>query len=98
MSAPVPPAFQRLPASELEQRLRDAFPEATELSVEDESARHAGHEGAKGGAGHFNVLIRSSRFAGLTPIARHRLVYDAVADWMPARIHALAIDARAEQP
>lgn len=98
MSTPATPAFQRLSADELQRRLRDAFPEASELVVDDDSARHAGHEGAKGGAGHFNVRIRSSRFAGLAPVARHRLVYDAVADWMPVRIHALAIDARTGEP
>jgi BolA protein len=78
---------------ELEARLADAFPEA-EIAVEDDSARHAGHAGAAGGAGHFNVRVVSPRFDGLRMLARHRLVYDAVADWMPHRIHALSIDAR----
>jgi BolA protein len=41
------------------------------------------------------VRIRSARFAGLAPVARHRLVYDALGDWMRQGIHALAIDARA---
>ena len=47
-----------------------------------------------GGAGHFRVRIASARFVGLAPLARHRLVYDSVRDWMPDRIHALSIDAR----
>ena len=80
--------------SEIELRLAAAFPDATEIVVVDDSAAHAGHAGAAGGAGHFRVRIRSGRFAGMTTLARHRLVYDAVADWMPHRIHALSIDAQ----
>lgn len=74
-------------------RLAEAFPDAR-FEVIDESHLHAGHAGAQGGAGHFRVRIASARFAGLTPLARHRLVYDSVRDWMPDRIHALSIDAR----
>ena len=48
------------------------------------------------GAGHFAVTLVSPVFAGLPTVRRHRLVYDAVADWMPHRIHALSI--RAEVP
>jgi BolA protein len=80
--------------AELRQRLADAFPEAAEIAIDDDSAAHAGHAGAAGGAGHFKVRILSPRFAGMPTLARHRLVYDAVADWMPHRIHALSIDAR----
>jgi BolA protein len=79
---------------ELRARLADAFPEAGEIRVDDDSEKHAGHAGAAGGAGHFRVRIVSQRFAALGTLARHRLVYDAVADWMPDRIHALSIDAR----
>ncbi len=79
---------------ELRERLAAAFPEALELAIEDDSAKHAGHAGAAGGAGHFNVRIVSPRVEAMPVVARHRLVYDAVADWMPHRIHALAIDAR----
>jgi BolA family transcriptional regulator, general stress-responsive regulator len=64
-----------------------------ELSVEDESHLHAGHAGAAGGAGHFRIRIVAAAFRGLTPIARHRLVYAALADLMPSEIHALAIEA-----
>lgn len=66
------------------------------LAVEDESARHAGHPGARAG-GHFRVRIVSERFRGLTRIARHRLVYECVAEQLALRaagIHALAIEAR----
>jgi len=73
----------------LERFLR-AFPEAV-IQVEDESHLHVGHAGAAGGAGHFRVRVIDARFNGLQRIARHRLVYDAVSDWMPARVHALNI-------
>ena len=75
------------------ERLAAAFPDAR-FEVIDESHLHAGHAGAQGGAGHFRVRIASARFVGLAPLARHRLVYDSVRDWMPDRIHALSIDAR----
>lgn len=78
--------------SELRTRLLRDFPDAA-IEIVDDSHRHAGHAGSQGGAGHFNVRIRSPRFAGLGTVARHRLVYDAVRDWMPHRIHALSIDA-----
>ncbi len=83
----------------LRARLAEHFPGAT-IEVGDDSHRHAGHAGAAGGAGHFSVRLVSGRFEGLRTVARHRLVYDAVRDWMPQRIHALVIDARtpAEAP
>jgi BolA protein len=64
------------------------------LEVIDDSAAHAGHAGAREGS-HLTVRIVSPRFAGLTRVARHRLVYDALSTLMPQGIHALAIDARA---
>ena len=67
--------------------------EPVELELEDDSAAHAGHAGAREGA-HFNLRIVSARFAGLPRISRHRLVYDALRPWMAEGIHALAIDAR----
>jgi BolA protein len=69
------------------ERFRQAFPEAV-IQVEDESHLHVGHAGAAGGAGHFRVRVIDARFNGLQRIARHRLVYDAVSDWMPAQVHA----------
>lgn len=77
---------------ELHQRLAARLGQAR-IQVEDDSALHAGHAGAVGGAGHFRVRIVSERFAGLSRVARHRLVYDAIADWMPHRVHALAVTA-----
>ena len=64
------------------------------LEVVDDSARHAGHAGARDGRGHFNVDIVSDAFAGLSPIARHRAVYAALGDMMTTDIHALSIRAR----
>ncbi len=66
------------------------------LSIEDDSHRHAGHAGAREG-GHYTVRVRSARFTGLTPIARHRLVYDLLGPLMAHGIHALAIEARAPE-
>ncbi len=83
-------------ASEVEVRLRQAFPDA-QIAVVDDSHRHAGHAGAAGGAGHYNVEISTVAFRGLKPIAQHRLVYDALADWMPHRVHALSIRASLPQ-
>jgi len=65
------------------------------VSVEDESAQHAGHEGAKSGGGHYRVLIVSQRFAGQPLQARHRMVYEALGPLMHKDIHALAIRAYA---
>ena len=63
------------------------------LEIEDESSRHAGHEGAKGGGGHYRLTIVSRRFAGQPIQARHRMVYDALGALMRKEIHALAIKA-----
>ncbi len=65
----------------------------TQLDIEDESHKHAGHAGAREG-GHFRLLIVSPRFAGLSTMQRHRLVYDAVGDLKAAGIHALSIKAK----
>ncbi|TCZ88327.1 BolA family transcriptional regulator [Lysobacter sp. N42] len=64
------------------------------LEVVDDSHRHAGHAGARDGRGHFNVAIVSRRFAGMSPLARHRAVYAALGELMTTDIHALAIVAR----
>ena len=77
----------------IESRLREAL-SPTELQVWDDSDAHKGHAGAAKGGGHFEVLITSDRFSGLRPIARHRLVYDALGDLMHSQIHALSINAK----
>jgi BolA family transcriptional regulator, general stress-responsive regulator len=79
-------------AEELESRLRVALAPA-HIAVSDDSHLHAGHAGAREGR-HFSVSLWSPRFEGLSPLARHRLVYDALGPLGPLGIHALAIDAR----
>jgi BolA family transcriptional regulator, general stress-responsive regulator len=66
----------------------------TALEVIDESAAHAGHAGADGtGSGtHFRVRIASPLFAGKPRVARHRLVYDALQDYLDSGLHALAVE------
>ncbi len=76
-------------------RRRLAPLEPTALDLVDESGRHAGHEGAKSGGGHFRLTIVSARFAGKPVRERHRMVYGALGDLMGREIHALAIAARA---
>lgn len=61
------------------------------LEVADESHLHAGHAGARDGRGHFHVRISSPRFHGLSRLAQHRLVYDALGDLMITDIHAVRI-------
>jgi BolA protein len=63
------------------------------LEIRDDSAKHAGHAGAREG-GHFHVTIAAAAFAGVPPIQRHRMVYAAAAELMGRDIHALSIDAR----
>jgi BolA protein len=77
----------------IRERLAALAPDA--LEVFDESHEHAGHAGAKDGGGHYQLVIVSREFAGKSAVARHRLVYQALSDLMPGRIHALAIQAYA---
>lgn len=65
-----------------------------EVRVQDDSHLHAGHAGAREGR-HFTARVVSERFAGLSRVARHRLVYDALSSLIPQGIHALAIEALA---
>ena len=77
----------------IRERLVSLSPES--LEVFDDSHEHAGHAGAKDGGGHFQLVIVAQAFKGKPSIARHRLVYQALSDLMPGRIHALAIRAYA---
>ena len=79
------------------ERIRDALEAQLQplaLEIRDDSHRHAGHEGARDGRGHFSVDIVSEAFAGLAPLARHRRVYAALGDMMQTDIHALQVRAR----
>ncbi len=76
----------------IRQRLAGLAPH--ELEIFDDSHEHAGHAGAReSGGGHFQVFVVSDAFAGKSKIARHRMIYQAVNDLMPSKIHALAIRA-----
>jgi BolA protein len=84
------------PVGSREQRLRDRLVARfapAELKIEDEGHLHAGHAGAAGGLGHYRVRIVAAAFRGVPPLARHRLVYDAVGDMLKTDIHALTIEA-----
>lgn len=78
----------------IEARLTEALAPVS-LHIDDESALHAGHAGARDGGGHYRVDIVSAAFAGKNTVARHRLIYAALGDLMPRAIHALAIRASA---
>ena len=77
----------------IRERLSEALAPAS-LDVNDDSHKHAGHAGARGGQGHFSVVIVSQAFSGKLPLARHRLVYAALGDLMNTDIHALMITAK----
>lgn len=90
-----PPTASAAPtAQQLEQRLQDTL-QPLQLEVIDESFQHNGHAGANGsGFGtHFRVRITSHLFTGKSAVMRHRLVYDALHDFMARGLHALAIEA-----
>lgn len=72
-------------------KLKSAL-DAVEVQVVDESEAHRGHAGWRpGGETHFRVRVVAERFAGLTRVARHRLVYDALTAELAESVHALAI-------
>ena len=73
----------------LRQRLACLAP--SQLELIDDSALHAGHEGARGGGGHYRLRIVSAAFNGKSTLQRHRLVFDTLGDLMRCRIHALSI-------
>jgi BolA family transcriptional regulator, general stress-responsive regulator len=77
----------------IERHLAVLQPESIEIA--DESGQHIGHEGAKGGGGHYQLVIVSPQFSGKPLQQRHRLVYQALGPMMKTEIHALAIRAYA---
>lgn len=79
----------------IEQLLAEAFSPSL-LRVDDDSHKHAGHAGANPeGGSHFTVHIEAEAFAGKSRVARHRMVYDALAGHFAEGLHALAIQAKA---
>lgn len=83
--------------SEFETTLRERLAVLQPRRVEliDDSAKHAGHAGARSGGGHYRLLIVSESFCGKSTLARHRLVYDALGELMRSKIHALSIQSLA---
>ena len=68
------------------------------LDVVDESARHAGHAGARpGGETHFRVRIVSAAFNGLSRVQRQRMVYLALSEELAGPVHALSLTALAPE-
>jgi BolA protein len=78
----------------IRERLTRAL-EPTRLDIIDQSAAHAGHEGARSGGGHYVITIVAAAFAGLPLLKRHRLIYAAMGEAMKDEIHALSIRAYA---
>jgi BolA protein len=80
-------------AQDLEAQLRATLAPAR-LEVIDESALHAGHAGAnaQGYGSHFRVRIACAAFAGKSRVAQHRLVYDALRNFIAQGVHAIAIE------
>jgi len=82
-------------ASRIEAALTRAFA-PDQLLVKDQSHLHAGHAGAEGGRGHFEVIIVADAFDGCSRIECHRLIYEALGQLMTTDIHALSIRANAK--
>ena len=80
-------------AERIRERLSERL-QPTALQVVDESAAHAGHAGASptGAGSHMRVRVASPLFTGLSRVQRHRLVYDALQDFIDQGLHALAIE------
>jgi stress-induced morphogen len=79
---------------QIEAALRQAF-SPSRLQIKDQSHLHAGHAGAQDGRGHYEVTIVAEAFANQRPLARHRMIYDALGSLMETDIHALRINASA---
>ncbi len=75
----------------IRERLASLSPER--LEIEDESARHAGHEGAKGGGGHYRLTIVSAQFTDKSLLARHRMINELLGEMLQKEIHAISIKA-----
>lgn len=80
-------------ANTMRERLATLQPES--LEILDDSGAHVGHDGAKDGGGHYQLIIVSSAFARQPLQARHRMIYSALGSLMQKEIHALAIKAYA---
>ena len=62
------------------------------LEITDESAKHAGHAGARaGGESHFNLLVVAGAFRGKSRLERQRLVYGLLDEELAGPVHALSL-------
>ena len=84
-------------ADRIRQKLTEAFhPEA--LEVVDESHLHKGHAGYRpGGESHYRIRITATVFGGLSRVAAHRMIYDALGEEIAGGVHAIAIEAKGPQ-
>ncbi len=82
-------------ADRMHTKLQAVFqPEALEIT--DDSAKHAGHSGARaGGESHFTIKITASAFQGLGRVQRQRQIYAALAEELAGPVHALALQVSA---
>ncbi len=69
----------------------------SQIEIIDDSHKHAGHEGARSGGGHYTLQIVSTQFEGKPTLARHRMIYSALGEMMKQKIHALNIKAYTPQ-
>ena len=77
----------------IQAKLKQAL-DPIELELEDDSAKHKGHQGYKpGGESHFNLYIVAGAFSGLNRVKRHQLIYDTLKDELKEQVHALSIKA-----
>ncbi len=85
--------LMRLMTQQMTQCLQEKL-NPSQLQVLDESAAHAGHAGSNGTdfGTHFRVRIASPLFTGKSRVAQHRLVYDALQEFIDRGVHALAIE------
>lgn len=62
------------------------------LDIQDDSAKHAGHAGARpGGETHFDVYVVAAAFHGQSRVARQRMVYRLLSDEIADGVHAIAM-------
>jgi stress-induced morphogen len=68
------------------------------ITIEDQSAKHAGHAGAApGGETHYRMQMVSAAFAGLSRVDRQRLVYQALREEFDTGLHALSLDLKTSE-
>ena len=78
-------------ALRMRRKLEAAF-QPLKLEIVDESARHAGHAGARpGGESHFRLILVAAAFAGQPLVARQRRVNEVLAEELRDSVHALAM-------